>query len=180
MIGIFTVSPSTGDTAPTVIVPFAGGGPALEAVKLNLAAQGIVPRLFECAGDFDYHLVLRKIWSEGRAFCLVEHDVLPWPGALVQLAECSEPWCAFPYLVHGELRSYLGCVKFDPVRLGALPLPAELTSWRRLDLLLQRELLERGHREHRHGPAVSHLNFGHARTPAAATVHPRFWPVERL
>lgn len=178
MLATFSADPPDGAAMPNVVVPYVPG-PLAEATMLNLACQGIVPRVFRMEGDFDYYLLLAKLWREDRPFVLVEHDVLPWPGAIAQLLACEWPWCALPYAVHGRSSAYLGCVKFEPYRLGSLPLPAELQHWRSLDLLVQRELIARGYREHRHGPEVGHMNLTHARTPAGGYVtHPKLWKDE--
>jgi len=169
------------DVQPNVIVPYAeinGTAAILDAVKLNLATQGLRPRMVRCDRTYSYDLLFRELWAAGTPFILVEHDVLPWPGALVELWACPEPWCGFPYHVFGELRSYLSCTKFDPTRLGEVPLPADLESWYTMDKIIEQTLMSRGHKGHLHGPPVSHLNFSHSRMPAREAAPPQFWDVE--
>lgn len=166
------------DVQPTIIVPYSltnGTTAVLDAVKLNLSIQGLRPTMVKLERDFSYDQLFRGLWEKGEPFILVEHDIVPWPGAVQQLWDCPEPWCGFPYSVFGELRSYLGCTKFDPRRLGACPLPEELVSWQVMDKQIERTLLSQKFAGHLHGPAVSHLNFAHVRQTASTVEHPRFW-----
>lgn len=179
---LFTVTnaPHYEDVQPRIIVPVAathGTTAVVDAVLLNLAAQGFVPRVVQCEQTYSYDRLFRQLWGAGEPFILVEHDIVPWPGALAQLWSCPEPWCGYAYHVHGELRSYLGCTKFDPSRLGPVPLPAELVSWLGMDRVIEKTLMTAGHAGHRHGPPVSHLNFTHGRMTDRAAGHPRFWAV---
>lgn len=153
---------------PNVIVPFANAVTqpgTLAVVKMNLTCQGLYPRFVDLTTkldqEFAYWRLLRELWEEGKPFILVEHDILPWPGALKGMWECPEPWCAHRYTVLGSYCAYLGCTKFDPARLGACPLPDEPTEWQKLDMLIVRELAKREHRGHVHDPPVCHLNYGH-------------------
>jgi hypothetical protein len=169
------------DVRPNVIVPYtetSGTSSVLDCVKLNLANQGIRPRLIKMERDFSYDLLLRGLWKEQKPFILVEHDIIPWPGALKELWMCSEPWCGFPYHIFGELRSYLGCTKFNPLLLGECPLPNDLQDWHVLDKVVERALMTRGCMGHIHMPAVTHLNFFHSRASAEQGIHPAFWTNE--
>lgn len=157
------------DVQPNIVVPFTNdvSEPLVhKAVKLNLAMAGYKPR-FErlndtIASDYAYDRLLRRLWAEGEPFILVEHDILPWPGALLEMWECERAWCAFPYYIFGEMRTQLGCTKFDPAKLGACPLPDEPIHWSRLDWAVITGLIER-ETGHLHGPAVTHLNAAHQR-----------------
>lgn len=166
------------DIHPSVIVPYAesdGTTSVLDAVKLNLANQGIRPQLFKLDQTYSYDQLFRRLWSQQKPFILVEHDIVPWPGALKELWTCPEPWCGFPYFVFGELRSYLGCTKFDPSRLGDCPLPDDLESWQTMDKTVEKLLMKRQLTGHIHNPAVTHLNFFHSRASSQSGLHPRFW-----
>ncbi len=182
-LAVFTTAAHYEDVRPNVVLPYAaanGTEAVIEAVKLNLAVQGLHPRMFCLEGDYDYDLLLRRLWKEGSPFVIVEHDIVPWPGAIDELWACPEPWCGFPYQVLGGMRSYLGCVKFDPGHLGAVPLPVEPTEWSRIDRSIDRRLVGLGLRQHRHGPPVTHLHFAHSRMGDTAVVHPRFWKNEEI
>lgn len=164
------------DVSPNIVMPFTESSPSiLEIAKLNLATQGFHPRLIRMERDFSYDLLFRKLWEAGRPFILVEHDILPWPGALVELWNCPQPWCGFQYYVFGELRSYLGCTKFNPGVLGECPLEGDLLEWQKIDKAIQRKLLTRGQNGHIHGPPVTHLNINHARMRENLMVNPSFW-----
>jgi hypothetical protein len=157
------------DVKPNVVVPYANADsdPLIhKAMRLNLRMQGLEPRFERMDGALDgeyaYDRLFRSLWAEGEPFIVVEHDVLPWPGALQQLWQCDCAWGAFQYFIFGELRVQLGCAKFDPSRLGDCPLD-ELVPWQRLDWAVMTALVERGHSGHLHTPAVTHLNYGHQR-----------------
>jgi hypothetical protein len=66
-----------------------------------------------------YGRMFTEQWQSRHGFILVEHDVVPWPGALSELDACQEELCAFEYpagTVIEEPRSgwcvSLGCTKF--------------------------------------------------------------------
>jgi hypothetical protein len=161
-----------------VILPHAdshGTTAVLDAVKLNLATQGITPRLVKLEREYSYDLLFRKLWAEGCPFILNEHDIIPWPGAIHQLWTCEQPWCGFLYLLYGEPRTYLGCTKFDPSRLGDCPLSGDLTEWQKIDRIIEKNLLLRGEKGHIHTPAVSHLNINHSRMAEHGAINPYFW-----
>jgi len=79
----------------------------------------------------DYHHYARLFteqWQSGRGFILVEHDIVPWPGALKQLDACQQECCAFEYPnnpIIEEPRSgwcmSLGCIKFASSLLQRVP-----------------------------------------------------------
>jgi hypothetical protein len=125
--------------------------------------------------DLSYDQLFRELWDKAEPFILVEHDIVPWPGAVQELWACPEPWCGFPYSVFGQLKSYLGCTKFNPSQLGECPLPDELQSWQVMDRKIEAGMLKRGHKGHLHSPAVSHLNFAHVRQTSTLVEHPTFW-----
>ena len=160
---------------PTVIVPYAQKSAILDSVKLGLGIQGLRPRMVKLDSELSYDVLFRELWAKGEPFILVEHDIIPWPGAVQELWTCPEPWCGFPYYVFGELRAYLGCTKFDPARLGECPLTGDLFSWAVIDRKIENILMQRGHKGHVHSPPVTHLNFAHVRQTSAIVEHPNFW-----
>lgn len=177
------------DIQPNVILPYAdsnGTTSVLNAVKLNLACQGIIPRMVKLEQEYSYDLLFRQLWNEGQPFILVEHDIIPWPGALGELWTCPEPWCGFPYILYGEPRSFLGCTKFDPSRLGDCPLSGDLTEWQKIDRIIIKNLLMRErdwksppkYKDHLHSPAVAHLNINHSRMRTNGQINPHFWETE--
>lgn len=172
------------DIQPRVIVPFANdvSDPAiLAATKLNLEMQGIKPRFERMNGTltsmFTYDNLIRRLWEEGEPFILVEHDILPWPGAVQQLWTCERPWCGFEYFIFGEMRVQLGCVKFEPARLGPVPLPDdEVMAWPGMDWAIIAALARRGESGHLHTPPVTHLNPAHQRRTTSVVLRPEAVP----
>lgn len=93
----------------------------------------------------DYHHYGRMFteqWQSGRGFILVEHDVVPWPGALAQLAACPEECCAFEYpsgrIVEDPRSGWcvsLGCVKFASSLVERVPYDVgwQQRGWDELD-----------------------------------------------
>ena len=165
------------DVQPNIVVPFANdvSDPYVhKAMRLNLQMQGLEPRYERMNGtldsDYAYDHLFRRLWAEGKPFIIVEHDILPWPGAVQQIWACDRPWCGFEYFIFGELRVQLGCVKFDPSRLGPCPLPDTLTAWHHLDWEVITNLSGRDETGHLHEPAVTHLNYGHQRMVTSTVV----------
>ena len=70
-----------------------------------------------------YYEVLKELWSLQDDFILLEHDIIPWPGALNTFENCSEPWCAFKYLYppSGHLVIANGCVRFRKELMNLIP-----------------------------------------------------------
>ncbi len=168
------------DPQPNIVVPFAGtmafgSSGIFDAVKLNLATQGFLPRIVKVDRIYSYDFLFRSLWAEGEPFILVEHDIVPWPGALAELWNCPEPWCGFPYFIFGELRSQLGCTKFDPANLGECPLTGDPIEWQVIDKAIEKRLVMRGQNGHMHSPAVTHLNINHSRMASNVQLNPYFW-----
>jgi len=116
----------------------------------------------------DYHhygRLLTELWQSRQGFILVEHDVVPWPGAITDLRSCSHELCLFEYpngIIHDEPRSgwtaSLGCVKFSDSLVRRVPCDGEWQNrgWDELDgavfATLQGEV-----EAHVHHPAVAHV-----------------------
>lgn len=116
-----------------------------------------------------YTLLLTCLWRNGEAFAVVEHDIVPHPGALAELEACPEPWCVFPYAYQHGTHAGLGCARFSASLLAAVPdavtqTLAEATQahpsghWCQLDDRLSRVLQRRGYTRHVHSPEVGHLS----------------------
>jgi len=179
------------DVNPNIILPYAessGTTAVLDAVKVNLAMQAIIPRIVKLEGIYSYDILFRELWTIGAPFILVEHDIIPWPGALAQLWTCPEAWCGFTYSIYGEFRSYLGCTKFEPARLGDCPLPeGTLIAFEGMDRIIEKTLLLRAredwkspakYKHHLHTPPVAHLNIHHSRMRHFGELNPYFWEAE--
>ncbi len=120
-------------------------------------------------GDAAYPDLLLRHFREGAAFCVVEHDVLPWPGALAELAACPEPWCGYAYSPGRHLRvPTLGCVRFRAEFLAAVADALTVDAWRvdlfprtwqYVDQQIAVTARRRGFEWHQHFPAVTHAHW---------------------
>lgn len=119
--------------------------------------------------DTAYTELLQKLWRAGETFAIVEHDVVPWRGALEQLDECPEAWCSFIYPFGDGMHAGLGCARFRSALLAAHPTAVDDTlaertethpagHWCSLDDRLSRALTRAGAVKHVHAPAVGHLH----------------------
>lgn len=85
-----------------------------EATQIALVGYDYIPVDVSVRGYSDF---LLERWREGESFINIEHDVVPWPGAIEAIAECPEPWCGYAYHVGASLDPHpywhpmLGCVK---------------------------------------------------------------------
>lgn len=154
-----------------VVVPHIGAGsPHAGLVRLVLEADGIPVELVEVDPHNGYVALLIELWRQGETFVLVEHDVIPWPGAIAQLLHCDREWCAFPYRHRGGPALSLGCTKFAGSltrRLARVALDFErdpMHPWghgryEAVDGALFKHLQRWGETApHEHGPMVAHLN----------------------
>lgn len=151
-----------------VIVPYAGGA-HLPTVLDTLATECIVPRAISVGGDpTAYWAMFVALWATGERVIVVEHDVLPWPGALGELWRCAEPWCAFPYQLNGSMLTGNGCTKFSAEFMADAPglwRDIQTRTWLTLDTVFAAAASEQGYEVHRHGPPVIHLNPAHIANP---------------
>jgi hypothetical protein len=85
-----------------------------DAAVLALEWERLFPEVHVVAGEYGYGELLARLWRDGVGFCLVEHDIVPWPGALAALWDCAEPWCGYRFMLgHGDLGRGLGCLRFS-------------------------------------------------------------------
>lgn len=151
-----------------VVVPYAGGS-FLSIVLDTLAAERIEPRAINVGGDpLAYWAMFVALWATGETVVVVEHDVLPWPGAIAEMWRCPEPWCAFPYQLNGSMIVGHGCVKFSAQMMAEGPeIWQQLGSrtWITLDTAFAAVAERNGYAPHRHDPPVIHLNPAHYPDP---------------
>lgn len=141
---------------------------AQAANKLALVQDGVGADYIHMPGDGSYFDLLERCWRAGEGFILVEHDIVPWPGAIQQLANCHYGWCTLPYYCSvGWIRDGLGCTKFSAGLLAAYPeflhepFPACCSHTRYycgLDRLVAHRMAEHGIHPHVHQPGVVNLN----------------------
>lgn len=142
-----------------VVVPHAGADWTLWAVARNLEAQGVDYELADVSGsDEAYPDLLGSLWRHGEPFVVVEHDILPWPGAVHELIDCPEPLCGFPYVLGNRIGAYLGCTRISARVIAATQYPWPHRSWAGLDLAIFAMVRSAGFGFHVHHPAVVHLN----------------------
>jgi hypothetical protein len=79
-----------------------------------------------------YGAMFASLWNAGDPFIVVEHDVVPWPGAIAKLAECPNGWCTHDYPLHrGNVTRSFGIGKYRPQ--GPAPEQWATTTWDQLD-----------------------------------------------
>ena len=146
-----------------VIVPFTRRLPEVEAALPDAEWIDV------SSDDEAYWRLLRDIWAERQSVVIVEHDIIPAPGAVESLKSCMREWCACPYPFEAvEALVGLGCTKFGSTLMYRLPDLIERVGrmgsgvhpprhWCSLDGLVQSKLVEAQVHVHRHEPAA-HLS----------------------
>lgn len=157
-----------------ILVPFADPDAwELRAVLRNLDVQGLTYDAVDCsASPEDYPNAVRERWATGEDLIIVEHDILPWPGAIDEMIACPFRLCGFGYVEHNALATSLGCTKIahEAMRLVELPdrsrtqgPPYERpVTYSTLDWDLYQTVESAGVRLDLHGPPVVHLHEGFA------------------
>lgn len=162
-----------------VFIPYIEGGLRDETLKAaNASGLEVIEDLLK--RDDDYYNLAAALWSEGKSFITLEQDIVPHEGALKELAECPEPWCAFAY-EYPPFGKYagMGCAKFSAELIVRFPDALTETGkwkddlhppkhWCRVDGWLKQYLLERGATQHIHGE-VKHLHRGRPAHNCVAT-----------
>lgn len=113
--------------------------------------------------DYSYGDYFRQRWRSGESFINVEHDCVPWPGALEKLWNCTQPWCAFNYglPIHREHPLFggsavpLGCTKISDRLIAVTPtLWDEPVEWSYCDQQLPKTQFT----VHQHFPGIVNAN----------------------
>lgn len=143
-----------------VVVPYVTLPPLLPRL---LQSYGIKPRLVNVGGDNQaYWALLRSLWEATETSVVVEHDILPWPGAIEELLACPAEWCANSYNQRGiGIYHSFGCVKFSRelmVRTSGIWDEVQNRHWASLDSQFEFLTYQRGIRPHHHRPPVIHLH----------------------
>lgn len=101
-----------------VVARVGGPGPTEEA----LAAEGVEFEARDVAHAPDaYGRMIADLWREGEGFILFEHDIVPWAGAVMQLAACPEAWCTHAYPGTQALFMSIGVTKISSGAIAAHP-----------------------------------------------------------
>lgn len=128
-----------------------------------LHTEGVICTVVAMYDELDYARALAEIWEMGEEFCLLEHDVVPWAGAMANIKGCDQPWCVYDYPFHPDRIGHaLGCLRVSEILVRGFPdLPKRWidTPWRDLESAVYRSLITvSGERKpHLHGPPLSHL-----------------------
>ena len=138
-----------------VIVPYAKLN---EWLPLCLSVENVEAQYVRMVDDGHYWRLLKELWGKGDGFILVEQYIIPWPGAIRELCDCPEPYCAFPYRLTpgpGGIGYSLGCTKFGTLLIRKYPdAMGKPCSWNTLDGYIKHALPW----PHLHIPPVVHLN----------------------
>lgn len=107
---------------------------------------------------FGYGQLLDELWAGRQRFVLLEHDVVPWPGAVDRLMRCPRLWCVHEYpFAANKQRWALGAVKVSGVLLEGSP-GFSGVLWNQLDAAVVRELYTAcPGGPHVHGPPFAHV-----------------------
>lgn len=146
----------------SVVCPYTKLQPATERLLRRYQELGGWPlRFVKLDGGDGYRRLLRELWEDGEATIIVEHDILPWPGAIEELAACPGAWCAHSYEWNGGVGVYhmLGCAKLGAELKRRVPrVWHEPLDWSLCDRHLYFAAYELEIEPHPHRPAVIHLN----------------------
>lgn len=118
-------------------------------------------------GEGAYLAYWKQRWAEGSTFINLEHDVVPWPGAIEQINACPEDWCSFGYGPDWDLftgTAPFGLAKFTDRFIAEFP---EVwiaydkgwgLNWRGCDAHFTGYMKTRSIFPHQHRPAVLNAN----------------------
>ena len=131
--------------------------------------EGLRPHVAIMASDWDYANLLTAYWKSKTGFVLVEHDIVPWPGAIASLQACSEDFCAYsyPYGTAGGMTRTLGCIKVSTELVLAHPrLYREWANcvWQNVQIYFLNPVRNCSTQVdcHEHFPPVAHVTQTHA------------------
>jgi hypothetical protein len=144
---------------PRVVVAIPPSAVVMYAVRA-LVSNCVLHETRIMEDDFAYGRLLTELWNQGETFIVVEHDIVPWLGALEHLAACPQPYCAFPYRIGGGIGAGLGCTKIAGSllrKLGAHDFSA--VRWDLLDGKVSDAIAAAGRTTmHLHFPPVTHMH----------------------
>lgn len=144
-----------------VVVPaFRSDCPAI----LALRKEGVPHQMWQIDHEYSYSEMFIELWKEGEDFISLEHDVVPWPGALQELWNCGNPrWCSYKYpLAPNVLQPALGCIKVSSLVIEAYPLLWKLwdnRKWNELDGIVCTALEAVTGSTHIHTPPLAHVKL---------------------
>lgn len=142
-------------------------------MRAALDADDVDVTYVEMREDTSLYDFMVERWRARETFVMVEHDIVPWPGAIQGIWDCPEPYCARPYRILDYVMGCWGCTKFDASMMERWADLIECAGrrewpklphgrhWNSLDSRVGYELRARGYPElfgHQHFPAVMHLH----------------------
>lgn len=143
-----------------LLLPCGPAGPH-ELVLPLLKSYGLTPEVRVLDGEDGYRQLMLGVWRERKPVIIVEHDILPWPGAIEELIACPCLWGTYSYRCHGGIgiSHMLGCAKITAELIDLLPdLWDSPVHWAKIDGHLFFGAERAGQQPHLHRPAVIHLN----------------------
>jgi hypothetical protein len=155
-----------------ILVPYANAGAwELQAVRRNLDVQGLAYDAVDVSGsNTAYPDAVRARWDTGEDLVIIEHDILPWPGAIDELLACPFDLCGLPYVEHSTFATALGCTRIGQRVQSSTEIPLTTTTqgppfehpvtWNTLDWDLFSVVQSAGFRLDVHAPPVVHLHEG--------------------
>ena len=144
------------------------------ATLAAVALSGLPYRLviFNPDDPYGYGRWWRQQWEKGETVIVLEHDVVPTRGQLLELERCGHDWCSYRYDsdLYGRGPMF-GLVRFAGRVMRDHPLAADVAledgerrptevGWWEVDYAMARDLLIRGVQWHEHLPPVRHLHPG--------------------
>lgn len=120
-------------------------------------------------GKYGYSKYFKQRWAEGQTFINIEHDCVPWPGAIEAIEQCEQDWCVYNYSLPVHRQQNLGIVEAGGIPLGCIKISAHLIAetkdcwdkpidWSYCDGHLADYLRARGFRPHQHFPSIVNAN----------------------
>jgi len=129
---------------------------------LALRKEGVEFRMWQIENDYSYSDMFVQLWKEGEGFVSIEHDIVPWPGAIEEISICVyKHWCSYEYpLAPGTLRPALGCFKVSNWIVRTYPLLYKMwenKTWNYLDGSVCPALESIVGTTHIHTPPLAHV-----------------------
>jgi len=145
----------------TVYVPYT----KLErATRKALSIPGFTA--VDTSAEGAYIAFMAERWREGIGFINVEHDAVPWPGAIRKLWECKAHWCAYGHTEDVDFspgtgyETSLHCCKFSTEVIARTPSLSDSfdgVTWMSLATHITEYMHKRGIFVHQHYPPIPNL-----------------------
>jgi hypothetical protein len=133
-----------------------------------IALIGYDYELIKLKGLYGYAKYFRDRWNDGQGFINIEHDCVPWPGAIEAIRDCPEPWCSYDYSLpchrnrdmhHETTFVPLGCAKINADMITRTKTAWDkLKKWDILDGYITRLAQTAGFNVHQHFPGIVNAN----------------------